>query len=534
MTDVHHIKLPPVRRDGDLIGFIEASNDAPLWLLQKDDTRMLYLSFILSATVHIILFVVMAATRIFHPFAGASQEFDLVWLSPSPVTTPMVSKTTKHTAPKKRPVRIAQKAPETKPNPATISKVKAKTQPPSPAKSTATPTNTLPKASTASAQIQTSKEVPLEEPSEMVISRFGGKVVDVIDKKADIPTFTVISSVKMKSKNSRTVVKTIRETVKVTPKNRESVPKEKPSEGTMVAAIPKTRPTEKREGAVTAAPAPANQTSREQVTIQEKPIQGKASSATIATAPQQPIRHPSVNRNINSFAAALAALSASGSTLAAKEPASAKQESSAGSTETKTTAALQTPSEATPPTRPPTIEKPAAPEVKQAPQLPPPPPQTIYQPSVVGDLKLIITGDVNIKVEVFFKPFPKNHRSKPLTRWEAENRRSVLPQLVRTKEKVHEAVVEITEEGIYSIVVRPTGGKEGTAELVLKILESRPGATTKNLGSRKIDGTVEVARGLMPEGILWNDDSYFTGDMEDADSITKFNSETGLMWREYK
>ncbi len=153
---------------------------------------------------------------------------------------------------------------------------------------------------------------------------------------------------------------------------------------------------------------------------------------------------------------------------------------------------------------------------------------------MTGDLKLVITGDVDIHVEAFFTPFPKSRRSRAFTRWEAEKRRSVIPIMVRTKENVHEAVLETTEEGIYSIVVRPNNGKQGVAELVLKIRESRPGATTKNLGSRKISGTIEVAKVLMPEGILWNDDSYFTGDMEDADSITKFNSETGLMWREFK
>ena len=153
---------------------------------------------------------------------------------------------------------------------------------------------------------------------------------------------------------------------------------------------------------------------------------------------------------------------------------------------------------------------------------------------MTGDLKLIITGDVDVKVDVFFRSYAKSRRSKPLTRWEAQNRRSVLPKVIRTGKNVHEAVVEITEEGIYTIVVQPDNGKQGTAELVLKIHESRPGATTKKLGSRKIDGKYEVARILMPDGILWDDDKYFTGDMEDSDSVTKFHTGTGLMWKEYK
>lgn len=501
--------------------------DVPLWLLQKDDTRMLYLSFLLSVTVHIILFVVMAATHIFQPFAGTSQEFDLVWFSPSPVTTPMVSTTTKPSAPIKGSVRTAQKSPR----PAAMSKVKAETQPPSPAKVITTPATSPSQASSASAQVQIPREVPIEEPSEMVISRFGGKVVDVIDKKADVPTFTVISGVKMKNKTARAVVKTIRETVKATPKTHKSIPGTKPSVVTMVAPLRKEGPTgeQKEKGSVTVPQ--AKQAHRDQNVIKQQPTKGKASSSTIPATPHQSSTHLAVNRNINSFAAALETLSASGIKLGEKEPASKKQENSAGNTEK--TSALQTPTEATPPTLPPTVEKPAVQEVKQAPQLPPPP-QILLLPPVTGDLKLVITGDVDIKVEVYFKPFPKNRRSKAFTRWEAENRHKVTPKMVRTKENVHEAVLETTEEGIYSIVVQPNNGKQNIAELILKIRESRPGATTKNLGSRKINGTFEVARVLMPEGILWNDDSSFSGNMEDADSITKFNSETGLMWREYK
>jgi len=37
----------------------------------------------------------------------------------------------------------------------------------------------------------------------------------------------------------------------------------------------------------------------------------------------------------------------------------------------------------------------------------------------------------------------------------------------------------------------------------------------------------------MPEGILWEDEAAFSGSMEDSEGVTKFNSETGLLWKEY-
>ncbi len=530
------LKHSPVRLKEDLIGSIESSMDAPLWLLQKDDTRFLYISILLSLAVHIILFIVMAATRIFHPFAGTSQEFDLVWFSPTPISSPVDSSSPKPSVAKQRRISKTQKKPATETKLAASVPIKAKIQPPPPAKTRSQPKIIPPQAPPVTTQVQTSDEMPIEKPSEMVISRFGGKVVEVVDKKADVPTFTVMSSVKMKSKAARAVVQTIHVTGQETPKTRQSAPKAKPSERTVVASLPKKEPTGKPEKTNSVTAPQAKQPSGAENISTQQPIQGKASSASVATTPQQPSTHPPVNRDINSFAAALEALSAAGSKLAAEEQAAGEkaaqtQESRETGTEKKTT--LQAPTEATPATRPPTVEKPVEPEVKQAPQVPPTP-QLILQPPVAGDLKLVITGDVDVKVEVSFIPFPKTRRSKPFTRREAEVRRSIVPKMVRTKENVHEAVVEITEEGIYSLVVRPGNGKQGTAELVLKIRESHPGASTKKLGSRKIDGASEVAKVLMPEGILWNDDSYFSGNMEDADSITKFNSESGLMWREYK
>jgi hypothetical protein len=33
---------------------------------------------------------------------------------------------------------------------------------------------------------------------------------------------------------------------------------------------------------------------------------------------------------------------------------------------------------------------------------------------------------------------------------------------------------------------------------------------------------------------LWSDDSFFSGSIEDSESVTKFNTDTGIVWKEYK
>lgn len=520
-------------RQEPVITTTASDSDAPLWLLQKDDTSFLYVSLFLSVTVHIILFAVMAATRIFHPFTGSTQEFDLVWLSPAGMTAPPKPATSYPAELKKITEKFTRSIPAATPTPANTPKAKTDSSPPPSAEIKSPPMPPAPTAAPATGVIQTAEEAPIEEAAELTISRFSGKVVEVVDKQVENPAFSVMSSVEMKSKNARTVVQSIRETegeANKPLKTRRNVPQPKDN---AAATQPTKELTGKPVTKVAVVTASASQSNKPRTTAQESAIQRKVSSAAVTPAGSKTVTLPAVNRSINSFAAALNTLAAAGNKQTAQAQAQAPRKELNGLSGSAQASSLQSPAKPATPTRPPVTVKPAPQEEKQTSQTPPPP-QIVLHPPVTGDLKLIITGDIDVKVEVFFKPFPKGRRGKPFTRWEAENRRNIIPKLVRTQEKVHEAVVEITDEGIYSIMVRVNNGKSGTAGLTLKIRESRPGGRAKDLGARKIDGSVEVAKVLMPEGVLWNDDGYFTGDMEDADSVTKFNSETGLMWREYK
>jgi hypothetical protein len=517
-------KLSQGQQQDHHVNSMKASMDSPLWLLQIDETRFLYISLFLSVTVHIILFAVMAATRIFHPFTGTSQEFDLVWFSPAPVTAPMKQNAVKNQMSKNSTTKTTQLSLATKQKPVIKNPQIKKIEPP-----VDTLTKSLPPiASQIKSTLQTPDESPTGEPAEMIISRYGGKVIDVVEKKSEKSTFTVISSVTMKSKNSPTVVQTIRETVKETPKRQQTRQESKPAEIITKVPIPKETPILKKTEKVATTYTPSNQSSQHQGSAQEKLIQKKVSSATITAVDKTKVALPSIHRPINTFAATLETLTSVGN----KQESPPLRKATIESPGVDKPSHLQAPAENTAASPPPgrktnlTDEKQTPKQVHHS--------QLILHPPISGDLKLIITSVVDVKVEVLFRPFPKVRRSKPLTRWESANDRSIIPKQVRTKETVHEAVVEETEEGVYSIKVIIENGKPGTVGLALKIHESKKGARSKDLGSRKIDGNVEVAKVLMPEGILWNEDSYFTGDMEDADSITKFNSGTGLMWREYK
>jgi hypothetical protein len=157
----------------------------------------------------------------------------------------------------------------------------------------------------------------------------------------------------------------------------------------------------------------------------------------------------------------------------------------------------------------------------------------IVIPSIHGDLKLIITESNDIRLTVLFREYPKSRWNRGLTRSEARHEQKITPIVVKTKEKTREAVIEKAREGIYIFTTEPDGAPSATATFTLKSYEQSQRAKTQPLGTKTIAGKAIVARVLMPDAILWEDESAFTGSMQDSGGVTKFNSETGLIWKEY-
>jgi hypothetical protein len=151
-------------------------------------------------------------------------------------------------------------------------------------------------------------------------------------------------------------------------------------------------------------------------------------------------------------------------------------------------------------------------------------------PPVAGDIKLIITSAEDLVVKALFVSHSRAHHDKPLSKKEAKAQQKLTPIVVRTTENTLEAVIERSHDGIYIFLVEPKGNKPVQGKFSLKLFETK----NKPVKSREISGQTEVARLLMPEGILWEDDSAFSGNIEDSDSVTKFNADSGLVWKEYR
>ncbi len=153
-------------------------------------------------------------------------------------------------------------------------------------------------------------------------------------------------------------------------------------------------------------------------------------------------------------------------------------------------------------------------------------------PAVHGDMKLAITGDSRISLEVRFRPFPKSRRNRQLTRSESRKESQIVPIMVNKGDNTREAVITQAREGIYTFIVS-LEKVEQNGSFVLTLHDNTSGKSVKKLGKKTAGERAILTRVLMPEGILWEDESVFSGSIEDSDGVLKFNSETGLLWKEY-
>lgn len=162
----------------------------------------------------------------------------------------------------------------------------------------------------------------------------------------------------------------------------------------------------------------------------------------------------------------------------------------------------------------------------------------IFAPPLVGNLKLELRSTTapldKIKIAVTFLEYPESRRTRPLTKSEAQSVQTVTPKMARTRADTLQVAIESVREGIYTFrLISPT---KPTIDSHVRLIlyEKSPKAKSRPLEQHTFTNNSIIGRILMPEGILWSDESAFTGSIEDSDSVTKFNSDTGLVWKEYK
>jgi hypothetical protein len=160
---------------------------------------------------------------------------------------------------------------------------------------------------------------------------------------------------------------------------------------------------------------------------------------------------------------------------------------------------------------------------------------SILLPEPYGDLKfeIKIEGGLNneLKTYIIFKEYTKKNKRTPPKKSEI-NPLKIEPLIIEKTENIKTLIINQVKEGIYDLIIEPL--KPLSLSIVFKVYEKRPDEKIKNIGIIRVNKKMTIAKILLPEGIFWDDDSYFDGYMEDSESITKFNTQEGLIWREYK
>jgi hypothetical protein len=96
-------------------------------------------------------------------------------------------------------------------------------------------------------------------------------------------------------------------------------------------------------------------------------------------------------------------------------------------------------------------------------------------------------------------------------------------------------VLRSVRPGVYTVVLRYATSADASAAPVLYL----PGAgsfTARPLAPISLagNGSIVLAKVLLPQGVLWEQDDWFSGKSESADTVTKFRWPDGISWTEPK
>ncbi|HLO25386.1 MAG TPA: hypothetical protein VK187_04685 [Geobacteraceae bacterium] len=475
-----------------------------LWLFNNyDDNRGLWGAFLASLLLHVLMFAVMATTSIFYPVTGDTSKLDVVWLYPSfllggnaePVAAPPEPVHVEEALAPPRERAPAPVAIKPLPEPEKIASKPRDTepvQPPSPLRDE--------QKATAETAVPSPEPEESESEPEMTLPAAASPQVAKTETK---PSETERKPPKTETRPPRT------ETLAEKPAPRENPVVVRPKIETPKEAVPPAVTREIKTAAVVK-PAP-------QPPASPPPQVRKDTPATVAPTKEEPPRavdHPVTVKKpapATTPPAALPAVKANG-----PGPAMAQKK-------VEPLPVTRTAKEEKPP------EKTAAkPSVTKG----------IFAPPLVGDLKLEISAPPEalngVKIAVRFCEYPKTRHNRPMPKGDARRVQTLTPKIAKQSENSIVAVIESSDEGIYEFRNMSDSSNAAKADFKIKVYENSSRAKTKQVGKGKIGEKGTIVKILMPEGILWDDEAAFSGSMEDADSITKFNTDTGLVWKEYR
>lgn len=160
-------------------------------------------------------------------------------------------------------------------------------------------------------------------------------------------------------------------------------------------------------------------------------------------------------------------------------------------------------------------------------------PNVFLKKDIKIEFSMIATRSAEVSFQLTKKSHPLDEKDGSMNKKEIE--------LVEDRDieytESYKRVFSITraEKGIYIFMIKNSGSKGYEANISFHIFEGKSGERKKEYKTIELLPESELKyKFIIPEAIFWDDEDYFTGTIESANTMTKFNEKTGLIWKEEK
>ena len=123
--------------------------------------------------------------------------------------------------------------------------------------------------------------------------------------------------------------------------------------------------------------------------------------------------------------------------------------------------------------------------------------------------------------------------------WGKEKKIETIVETKRKKDAENEMKtvysVAKSDEGIYTFVIENRNTVPYNTEVVFVLYGGQKRERIKKISAVSVSPSSMLRfMFVLPDTVFWDDEKFFSGSIEDSDSITKFNAETGFVWKEGK
>jgi len=151
----------------------------------------------------------------------------------------------------------------------------------------------------------------------------------------------------------------------------------------------------------------------------------------------------------------------------------------------------------------------------------------------------------DIRIGIFFEGSASSsdisvrllHMEHPKEKFRKDGQKEIDINKEEGEGNVKKAVYSVlrAEKGIYILELINKGKDIHSVQIVFFLYEKTNGQRIREFRSQALypENALHI-KFLLPESVFWDDDDYFSGSIEDSNSITKFNHGAGIVWKERK